>query len=119
MHLEVLVGAVAKKLRAARPKVGAPGDVLLGRRGGCLVQVDRGHACPLSLPETRDSESSFDYSGRYCSYWVLYLGGDELLSAVDVIGCAREGGVGHNVHGAATSAGPTTRPMGSVVRSWL
>src|SRR5215510_226046 len=26
------------------------------------------------------------------------LGGDELLSAVDVIGCAREGGVGHNVY---------------------
>ena len=41
MHLEVLVGAVAKKLRAARPKVGEPGDVLLGRRSGCLVQVDR------------------------------------------------------------------------------
>src|SRR4029077_16109838 len=52
MHLEVLVGAVAKKLRAARPEVGEPGYVLLGRRGGCLVQVDRGHACPLSLPET-------------------------------------------------------------------
>jgi hypothetical protein len=30
MHLEVLVGAVAKKLRAARPEVGEPGDVLLG-----------------------------------------------------------------------------------------
>src|SRR6476646_1813655 len=29
-----------------------PGDVLLGPRGGCLVQVDRGHASPLSLPET-------------------------------------------------------------------
>src|SRR3984885_5682175 len=28
----------------------------------------------------------------------LGLGGDELLSAVDVIGCAREGGVGHNVY---------------------
>src|SRR5215831_2281164 len=42
MHLEVLVGAVAKKLRAARPKAGEPGDVLLGRRGSCLVQVDRG-----------------------------------------------------------------------------
>src|SRR2546427_528612 len=47
MHLEVLVGAVAKKLRAARPEVGEPGDVLLGRRGGCLVQVDRGHAFSL------------------------------------------------------------------------
>ena len=28
MHLEVLVGAVAKELRAARPEVGKPGDVL-------------------------------------------------------------------------------------------
>ena len=43
MHLEVLVGAVAKKLRAARPEVGEPGDVLLGSQGGCLVKVDRGH----------------------------------------------------------------------------
>jgi hypothetical protein len=75
MHLEVLVGAVAKELRAARPEVGEPGDVLLGRQGGCLVEVDRGHACSFSL------------------------GGDELLSAVDVIGCAREGGVGHDVYG--------------------
>src|SRR5208283_3098119 len=33
------------------------------------------------------------------SYWLLKLGGDELLSAVDVIRCAREGGVGHNVYG--------------------
>ena len=33
MHLKVLVGAVAKELRAARPEVGEPGDVLLGRRG--------------------------------------------------------------------------------------
>src|SRR5258707_7559769 len=47
MHLEVLIGAVAKELRAARPEVGEPGDVLLGRRGGCLVEVDRGHACSL------------------------------------------------------------------------
>src|SRR5690348_13467347 len=45
MHLEVLIGAVAKKLRAARPEVGESGDVLLGRRGGCLVEVDHGHAC--------------------------------------------------------------------------
>jgi hypothetical protein len=40
MHLEVLVGAVAKELRAARPEVGEPGDVLLGCQGGCLVEVD-------------------------------------------------------------------------------
>jgi len=51
MHLEVFVGAVAKELRAARPEVGEPGDVLLGRRGGCLVQMDRGHVCSLSHPE--------------------------------------------------------------------
>jgi hypothetical protein len=30
MHLEVLIGAVAKKLRAARPEVGESGDVLSG-----------------------------------------------------------------------------------------
>ncbi len=52
MHLEVFVGTIAKKLRAARPEVGEPGDVLLRRRGRCLVQMYRGHACPLSLPET-------------------------------------------------------------------
>ena len=32
-------------------------------------------------------------------HWFLSLGVDELLTAVDVIGCAREGGVGHNVYG--------------------
>jgi hypothetical protein len=47
MHLEVLVGAVSKELRAARPEVGEPGDVLLGRQGGGLVEVDRGHAFSL------------------------------------------------------------------------
>ena len=51
MHPEVLVRAVAKELRAARPEIGEPGNVLFGRQGGCLVQVDGGHACPLSLPE--------------------------------------------------------------------
>jgi hypothetical protein len=39
MHLNVLIGAVAKNLRAPRPEVGEPGDVPLGRRGGCLVEV--------------------------------------------------------------------------------
>jgi hypothetical protein len=29
MHLEVIVGAVAEDLRAARPKIGEPGDELL------------------------------------------------------------------------------------------
>src|SRR5258705_7988953 len=40
MHLEVLISAVAKKFRAARPKVGEPGDELLGRQRGSLVEVD-------------------------------------------------------------------------------
>lgn len=57
MHFEVLVGAVAKDLRAARPEVGEPGDVLLGGRGGCLVEVDRGHACSL-LNSMRDDDGS-------------------------------------------------------------
>jgi hypothetical protein len=35
----------------ARPEAGES-DVLLGRRGGCLAQVDSGDSCPLSLPET-------------------------------------------------------------------
>jgi hypothetical protein len=39
MHLEVLIGAVAKKLRATRPEVGEPGDVLLGRQRSCLVKI--------------------------------------------------------------------------------
>src|ERR1700722_6956009 len=43
VHLEVLVGAVAKELRATGPEVGKPCDVLLGRRGGWLVEVNRGH----------------------------------------------------------------------------
>jgi hypothetical protein len=30
MHLEVLISAVAKELRAARPEVGEPGEVLPG-----------------------------------------------------------------------------------------
>src|ERR1700721_2452792 len=47
MHFEVLVSAVAKELRAAWPEIGEPGDVLIGRRGGCLVQVDCGHAFSL------------------------------------------------------------------------
>src|SRR5262249_12547139 len=33
------------------------------------------------------------------TFMLLSLSGDELLSAVDVVGCAREGGVAHNVHG--------------------
>src|SRR6185503_17414728 len=44
MHLEVLVGAVWKQLRAAGPEVRERGDELLGRRGGRRVEVDGGHA---------------------------------------------------------------------------
>src|SRR5262249_42492165 len=44
VHLEVLVGATAEQLRAARPEVGEPGDELCGRRARRLVEVDRGHA---------------------------------------------------------------------------
>jgi hypothetical protein len=36
-----------RTVRAARPEVGESGDVLLGGQGGCLVEVDRGHACSL------------------------------------------------------------------------
>jgi hypothetical protein len=39
MHLEVLVGAVAKELRAAGAEVGEAGDILLGRKGSCLVKI--------------------------------------------------------------------------------
>jgi hypothetical protein len=47
MHLEVLIGAVAKELRAATPEVGEPGDVLLGRQGGRMVEPGRKLAeCP-------------------------------------------------------------------------
>jgi len=66
MHVEVVVGAVAKELAAARPKSVA-GDVLLGRRGGCLVQVIVDMRGPFASRDSRDSDSSssFDYSGRY------------------------------------------------------
>jgi hypothetical protein len=48
MHLEVLVGAVAEELRAARPEVGQPGDELLGRRGGRLVEMAMACSLPVS-----------------------------------------------------------------------
>ena len=100
MHIQVFVGAVAKELRAAGPEVGEPGDILRGCQGSCLMQVDCGHGCPpLLSPNIRDSESSFDCSDRYRLYWLLGLGGHELLSAVNVVGCAREGGIGHDVYG--------------------
>src|SRR4029450_97359 len=48
MHLEGVVGAAAKDLRATRAEVGECGDELLGRRGGGLMEVDRGHWALLS-----------------------------------------------------------------------
>src|SRR5260370_41279527 len=94
MHLEVVVGAVAKKLRAARPEVSEPGDVLLGCRSGCMVQVDRGHACLLFASlVSRNTESSFDYSGRYCSHLLLLLCGND-IKATETVSCsARKGWV--------------------------
>src|ERR1700733_9865125 len=59
----------------------------------CCVETQRLRrtlSCSLSL---------MSYSGRYCSHWLLQLRGDELLAAVDIIGCAREGGVGHDMYG--------------------
>ena len=100
MHLEIFVPAVAKERRAARPEVGEPGDLLRGCQSGRLAQMDSGHGRPLSLPETYGILSlSFDCSDRYCLHWLLQLGGHELLSAVDIVGCAREGGVRHDVYG--------------------
>src|SRR5436190_8186775 len=85
----------------------------------CRWIVDM-RAPPFASRDSRDAESSFDYSGRYSSYWLLSLPRDELLSAVDVIGCAREGGVGHNVYGERGHVRRSDHAsMGSVVRSWL
>jgi len=42
VHLEVLVGVVAKELRAAWSEVSEPGNELLGCQRGCLVEMDFG-----------------------------------------------------------------------------
>src|SRR5262249_41441564 len=47
MHLQVLVRAVAKELRAPRPEVGERGEELLGCGGCGLVHMDRRHAFSL------------------------------------------------------------------------
>jgi hypothetical protein len=47
MHLEVLIGAIAKKFRTTRSEVGEPSDVLLGRQRGSLMEVNRGHVLLL------------------------------------------------------------------------
>ena len=55
---------------------------------------------PLSLPGTSGILSLVLITPvDTVSCWLHWLGGDELLPAVDVIGCAREGGVGHDVYG--------------------
>jgi AcrR family transcriptional regulator len=51
VDLEVAVGAVAEQLRATWPEVGEAGDVLLGRRGGGLVEVERGRHGFLSASQ--------------------------------------------------------------------
>src|SRR5215471_3542235 len=70
MHLEVLVRAVGKELLAPRSEVGEPGDVLLGRQGGCLVEMKRGHRRLLtwavshrSLPQVKNRDSHFGIPG--------------------------------------------------------
>src|SRR5271154_4691331 len=63
----------------------------------CRWIVDM-HA-PFASRDDRDSQSSFDYRGSILLYWLLSLGGHELLSAVNVVGCACEGGIGHDVYG--------------------
>src|SRR5215471_9894591 len=47
MNLKVLVGAIAKELRATWSEVGEPCDKLLGRRGGCPLEVNGRHTCSL------------------------------------------------------------------------
>jgi hypothetical protein len=49
MHLEVVVRAVAEQFRAARSEVGEPGNEPLGRHGGRLMKVDRGHGVLLDV----------------------------------------------------------------------
>src|ERR1044072_8171691 len=49
MHLQILVSAVAKDFRSARTEVSEPGDILRGRQGSRLVQMDRGHTCSLKI----------------------------------------------------------------------
>src|SRR3954464_12442236 len=50
---------------------------------------------PFRVPRLPGSESGF--ITRVDTAHTASLGYDELLSAVDVIGCACQGGVGHNV----------------------
>jgi hypothetical protein len=44
MYFKVVISAVSKKLRTAGAKVGEPGNILFGRQGGGLMEVDCGHA---------------------------------------------------------------------------
>src|SRR5690349_3797662 len=51
MNLQILIGAVAKELRAPWSKIGEPGDELLGCSGRCQVEVNCGHT---ALPPFRN-----------------------------------------------------------------
>src|SRR5262249_19048085 len=46
---ELVVGALAEDLRAARTEVGEAGDPLLGGEGRGLVEVQGGHGCSFEL----------------------------------------------------------------------
>src|SRR5215467_9867119 len=94
MHLEILVGAVAKELRAAWPEVGKPADVLFGRQGRCLMEMDCGHASSFfgchQILEFTIREPDFLYVGsrKYSSLFYFLRRGkcrripsDELLHA--------------------------------------
>jgi len=99
VHLHAIVGAVTEELRSYRPEIGEPGNVQLGRQGCCLVQVDCRHACSPSLPETSGSLVLVLITQISTAHMVLQLGGNELLPAINVVGCTREGCVGHDVYG--------------------
>src|SRR6267378_4902743 len=47
IHLEVLIGAIAKKFRTTWSEFGEPSEVLLGRQRGSLMEVNRGHVLLL------------------------------------------------------------------------
>ena len=47
MHLEVLIGAIAKKFRTSWSEIGEPLDVLLGRQCASLMEVNCGHVLLL------------------------------------------------------------------------
>lgn len=70
MHLEIIVGAVGEQIRAARPEVDEPCDILLRRQVGCLVKVDCEHACSF-LGSVKPSELVSN-PGNGCSISASY-----------------------------------------------